>query len=125
MSFDWAEYLNLAQELAGQAVSLAGQEARLRAAISRAYYAAFCKSRNHLRDKEGHQIPSGGRAHQYVRDEFKRSGDRLRKQIGYDLERLRSDRNRADYDDSVTNLDVLTVVDLALAGRVISTLGRL
>jgi uncharacterized protein (UPF0332 family) len=125
MSFDWSEYLNLAQELAGQAVSPASQEARLRASISRAYYAAFCKSRNYLRDKEGRRVPSGVRAHRFVQDEFKRSSDRVRKQIGYDLDRLRSDRNKADYDDSIVNLSVMTTVDLALANRVISTLDRL
>lgn len=125
MSFDWSEYLNLALELAGQAASPAGQEARLRTAISRAYYGAFCKGRNHLRDKDGRRIPSGGQVHQYVRDEFKKSTDKLRKQIGHNLDRLRSDRNKADYDDSAARLDAMIKADLALAGKVISTLGRL
>lgn len=51
MSFDWSEYLNVAKELAGVETSAASQEAKLRAAITRAYYAAFIKARNHLRDK--------------------------------------------------------------------------
>ena len=123
MSFDWSEYLNLAQELAGQTVSPAGQEARLRAAVSRAYYAVFCKSRNYLRD-EGRQVPSRD-VHRYVRDEFKRSADRLRKQIGYDLDRLRSDRNKADYNDNVVNLDKMVSADLALANKIIHTLAQL
>ena len=68
MNFDWSEYLNLAQELAGRPTSLSNEEARLRSAISRAYYAAFCKARNHLRDNENLLIspPKGekiGRAH--------------------------------------------------------------
>jgi len=125
MNFDWSEYLNLAKELAGHAVSRAGQEARLRVAISRAYYAAFCKCRNHLRDKEVHHVPSGSRAHQYVRDQFKRSPNKLRKRIGYNLERLRSDRNKADYDDRVVLIDKLTNTDLALADKVISILNKL
>jgi len=49
MSFDWADYLTLAQELADQAASSQSTEAKLRSAISRAYYAAFCKESNHLR----------------------------------------------------------------------------
>jgi outer membrane translocation and assembly module TamA len=126
MSFEWSEYLGLALELAGQPVKRAHQEARFRTAISRAYYAAaFCKCRNHLRDKEGHQIPPGGKAHQYVRDKFKKSNDRLRKRIGYNLERLRSDRNKADYDDNVIKLDMITNTDLVLAEKVISTLDKL
>jgi uncharacterized protein (UPF0332 family) len=124
MNFEWAEYLNLAKELAGQTVSRAGQEARLRAAISRAYYAAFCKCRNHLRDKEGLHVPSGSKAHQYVRDQFKKSPNKLRKRIGYNLERLRNDRNKADYDDRVVMIDKLTNTDLTLAGKIISILDK-
>jgi len=125
MSFDWSEYLNLAQELAGQATMPATQEAKLRSAISRAYYAAFCKARNHLRDKERLAIPSGGKAHLYVRDQFKNSLDSSRKRIGHNLDRLRIDRNKVDYDDSVTGLFSMTNADLRLAKRVISVLGSL
>jgi uncharacterized protein (UPF0332 family) len=77
MTFDWSEYLKLAQELAGQAVSPANKEAKLRSSVSRAYYAAFCKARNYLRDIGGHLIPSTPEAHIYVRDEFKRSPNKL------------------------------------------------
>jgi hypothetical protein len=66
MNFEWAEYLNLAKELAGQTVSRAGQQARFGAAMSRAYDAAFCKCRNHLRDKEGLHVPSGSKAHLWI-----------------------------------------------------------
>ncbi len=72
MSFDWSEYLKLAQELAGPSTLHATPEARQRAAIRRAYYAAFCKCRNYLRDEKEHRVPLGGRAHQFVRDEFKK-----------------------------------------------------
>ena len=41
MSFDWSQYLNLAKELTDQPTTPANQEAKLRDAISRAYYAAF------------------------------------------------------------------------------------
>ena len=125
MSFDWSEYLGLAQELAGQIVSPASQEAKLRAAISRAYYAVFCKARNHLRDHEGHAIPLGGQAHAYVRDQFKNSPDRLRSQIGHNLDRLRRHRNLGDYDDTVSGLLPLTSRDLKLAQRALSSLTTL
>jgi hypothetical protein len=46
MSFDWADYLKLAEALT-QAPTVPGpEEAALRAAMSRAYYAAFCSARN-------------------------------------------------------------------------------
>ena len=43
MAFDWTEYLTLAQELVQRE-----EEACLRSAISRAYYAAFGKARERL-----------------------------------------------------------------------------
>jgi uncharacterized protein (UPF0332 family) len=122
MSFDLSEYFGLAQELAGQTVSPASQEAKLRAAISRAYYAAFCKARNHLRDHEGHAIPRGGGAHKYVRNQFKNNPDRLRSQIGHNLDRLRRHRNMVDYDDSVSGLVQMTSRDVKLAQSVLSAL---
>ena len=51
MAFDWEDYLSLAKELASRA-----DEAALRSAASRAYYAVFCKARNNLR-REGATIP--------------------------------------------------------------------
>ncbi|MDE2322979.1 MAG: hypothetical protein KGL31_13920 [candidate division NC10 bacterium] len=125
MSFDWVEYLFLAHQLTGQAVNPTDHEARLRTAVSRAYYAAFCKSRNHLRDREGSRIPHGVEAHQHVRDVFKRSNDRGWRQIGQNLDRLRIDRNKVDYDDSIAGLDAMTCADLVLADKVIAALGRL
>jgi len=125
MSFNWSEYLNLAQELVGQTGTPAGQEARQRSALSRAYYAAFCQARNHLRDKEGHSLPGGGQVHVYVRDQFRNSSDPMRNQIGQNLNRLRIDRNKADYDDSVPRLDTMTVRDMTLAQRVLAMLSKL
>lgn len=49
MSFDWSEYVDIAQELAIQAKSNSPhQEAKQRASMSRAYYAVFGKARDHL-----------------------------------------------------------------------------
>jgi uncharacterized protein (UPF0332 family) len=125
MSFDWSEYFNLAQELIGKTATPAGQEARQCSALSRAYYAAFCQARNHLRDKEGHSLPVGGQVHAYVRDQFRNSFDPTRSQIGHDLNRLRIDRNKADYDDSVPRLVTMTTRDMTLAQRVLLMLSKL
>jgi uncharacterized protein (UPF0332 family) len=125
MTFDWLEYLKLAQKLAGQTVSPPNQEAKLRSSVSRAYYAAFCTARNYLRDIEGYPIPSGVEAHTYVRDEFKRSSDRIRRKIGNNLDRLRRYRNTVDYDDSVTGLSSTVTLTLMLAQQVTSMLNAI
>lgn len=82
MSFDWSKYLNLAKELANQAIAPANQEAKLRAAISRSYYAAFINARNYLRDKQGILIPKTGDAHGYVSQHFEVSVDPVRRTLG-------------------------------------------
>jgi uncharacterized protein (UPF0332 family) len=125
MMFDWSDYLDLAKELAGQTVNQATEEAKLRSSVSSAYYAAFCKARNYLRDIEGRSIPSTGDAHVFVRDEFRYSADRLCRKIGNNLNRLRMDRNKVDYDDSVTGLSSMVIMDLTIALKVISTLNTL
>lgn len=77
MSFDWAEYLNLAGELCATPTSPSTDEAKYRSAISRAYYAAFGKAKNHLRNNDGDTaIPTGASAHKYVRRKFEFSTSR-------------------------------------------------
>lgn len=124
MSFDWAEYLNLAQELVGQTTIPSSKEAKLRSAISRAYYAAFCKARNHLRDREGHVIPKKN-THWYVIDQFNGSPDKLHRWVGRDLERMRRDRNKADYADMVSGLPRLMILVLKQAQRTLSNVTHL
>lgn len=125
MSFDWSEYLSLAQELAGQSGRVANQESKYRSAISRAYYAAFCKARNYLRDVEGQAIPAGGKSHTYVRDEYRNNSTRTRRRIGEKLNRLRSDRNRADYEDVFTRPSDVAIESIRLSREIISLLDTL
>nr|QNO49891.1 hypothetical protein GKKIKBAN_00005 [Methanosarcinales archaeon ANME-2c ERB4] len=129
MTFDWSEYLNLAQELAGDAVSSPNEEAKLRSSVSRAYYAPFCKARNHLRDIDGDQIlsvdPPKVNVHTYVRNQFKNSSDKSRKKMGTDLNRLRLRRNKADYKDVVSGLSQLSTVSLKTTYDIISALNTL
>lgn len=126
MSFDWSEYLDLAQQLTGSSTtSVVGAEARSRAAISRAYYAAFCKSRNHLRDVDGKTIPTSGDSHRIVKADLKNSSDATRQSIGKNLDRLRIERNKADYDDVLASVTSTTSFALALAQSVVSDLNEL
>lgn len=126
IAFDWSEYLKLAQELAGQASSSASNEARLRTAISRAYYASHCKARNYLRDVKGDtSIPRTGKAHNYVITKFKNSSNRRCRGIGINLDRMRANRTKADYFDVVWGLSSMASSTLTLAQRVISTLSSI
>ena len=132
MRFDWSEYLNLAQELAAtNSDSSANREAKLRSAISRAYYATFCLARNYLRDIE--KDPRLSRKnrdineHQYVAEEFIYHPTKMKNmvRIGENLSRLRELRNKADYEDTFYNLQREARTALMLAQNIISGLNEL
>jgi len=122
MSFDWLEYLYLAQELTGQSARSSTQEAKSRSAASRAYYAAFCKARNFLRAQKNVHIPNTGRAHRLVWQWFEGNSSDEVKQIGVEGNRLKEDRRKADYDDAVPNLSSLATEALELSGKIIANL---
>jgi uncharacterized protein (UPF0332 family) len=124
MSFQWADYLVLSQNLAGQTL-VPCQEAKLRSAISRAYYAAFCSTRNLLNQK-GYSIYPTSKAHQEVQDILKKKNDKVSKRIQSHLDRLRDDRNDADYEDIFEgDLNKTITYDLSLANQVISNLSNI
>jgi uncharacterized protein (UPF0332 family) len=95
--FDWNEYLVLAREL-----RLKQSEAALRSSISRAYYAAFCTALYRLH-------PSGSGvfsrdSHASLWQEYRRQG-RAFSHIGVRGDRIRKDRQAADYDLEVPGLE--------------------
>ena len=93
MSFDWIEYLNLADVLIHNKTRFTNDEACFRAAISRAYYSAFCSARNRARDVEGLIVINSAADHGLVKDHYLKSPNRQRRKIGTWLDRLRLNRN--------------------------------
>lgn len=114
MAFDWREYLNLARFLHGQ-----GNEAAFRSAVSRAYYAAFCHTRNYARDRHGFAPTYKSDDHQLVRNHFRGRG---MTQIAQKLDSLRQWRNRCDYDDTVSNISHLLTSATHEAQKVLNML---
>ena len=77
-------------------------EAMLRAAASRAYYAAFHIARDWATAKTNY-LPSRVDAHQSLINHFRRLGaSREEKQTSRDLQSARICRENADYDDTLT-----------------------
>jgi len=104
----------LAKELYNSADS---DEAKLRSAISRAYYAVFCIAR-----KKTGIMTRKSTDHKKVADYFKR--DKRTQKIYENLRRLRNDRNRADYDDVFPNLRRQAEKALKIAEQTLSLLKR-
>jgi uncharacterized protein (UPF0332 family) len=102
MSFNWTEFLTLAEALASDPSSPGPPEAALRSAASRAYYAAFHCAFNIAR-QEGFVPKYSGDDHKGVQVHFRKNGpaDRVRRKIAKDLGRLYDHRRKADYSDTL------------------------
>lgn len=98
-TFDWEEFLELAETLAGQR----GNAAAERSAISRAYYAVFLEASRHY-VKQGERLQYSGDDHVKVWEWFKHQAPYV--QIGVDGERLKRSRRKADYEESFPGLSV-------------------
>ena len=90
MSFDWKDYVYLAEDLLNRA-----EESYLRSSISRAYYGVFCIARN----RKGYKKYTGSDVHWKVINEYKNSSDKNEQDIGRILDKLRKSRNDADYNE--------------------------
>lgn len=98
MGFDWTEYLNWGRVLQGEpGVSFQGEPA-LRSAVSRAYYAAFCCTRNQAIRCLGFIISSRQSVHFQLRRFLTQSGYARTAQ---DLAELQRWRETCDYEDVI------------------------
>lgn len=119
MSFNWNEFLNLACYLAGRTTTGYSKEAAKRTSVSRAYYATFCRARNHARTQLGFKPMRAARDHKLLRDHFQTLGGSWA-EIGEALDDLRKWRNQCDYDDVVPALDRLVPKAISVAERALS-----
>jgi hypothetical protein len=126
LSFDWAEYLSVAEGYHGSPVSgpAAGAAAFGRSAVSRAYYAAFGVARQYLREVQRVSFAPAAAVHTLVWRLLAASDDEELRRIGFALDLLRRARNQCDYDDEVTGLERLALTSLRDARDIIRTLRR-
>jgi uncharacterized protein (UPF0332 family) len=106
VAFEWREYLTLARDIDSKTAPTCCDEARWRAAVSRAYYAAFCTARDYLIEcgEISHLRRDEPKLHQEVPAKYTSSNDGRRKDVGRWLREMRTERNRCDYDESVPDL---------------------
>ena len=124
MSFNWLEYLDQArflETLHREGLNNPGfsEEAALRSAVSRAYYAVFCHSRNYARDNQNFIPTEKSEDHRKLRRHFQKKG---LINIASNLNDLRKWRNYCDYDDEGPNLRLLLAGALQNAQEVIDGL---
>jgi len=129
MSFDWDDFMKLAGLLAPGAattifVDSSHGEACQRTAVSRAYYAAFHKTCEFLRQHPGYKnkIPQGPNAHTKVPELMRTSQKREWQKVGNKLRILREDRNKVDYDADISQLTSLTAKAMTSASKILDML---
>lgn len=111
MSFDWVEFLALARDLQGCLGQSYSEQAASRSSVSRAYYAAFCYTRNYAERILGFKRARVGRDHRSLREHLRNLWQPWDKIAG-DLEDLQKWRSMCDYDD--VDLDLRYIVQNAL-----------
>jgi len=114
-------YLDLARVLADQ-----GDEASNRTAISRAYYAVFCSIRNRLKQQGTlPRVRRGRSRHRIVWDHLRASERTHEKLLGERGARLQNHRQRADYEDTLTDLPRMVETALLTAEQMLEGAKRL
>ena len=127
VSFDWAGFLRFAASIESAPDSPGPPEAALRAAISRAYYAALHLCRE-FAVQEGWTPSSFESIHQAVPKYLRHHppADRTRRRMAHELDLLRALRVQADYEDALRGRpETLAAKAVALAKGIVSKLNSL
>jgi uncharacterized protein (UPF0332 family) len=107
MSFEWEDFKTLAFELCDRS----DDEASQRTAISRFYYAAFCRLRDYIILTDKHEFKKDSNIHteviKYLINEHRYIAEYGK--IGRKLRRLRKNRNIADYESDMENKETLII----------------
>ncbi|MCI0379560.1 MAG: hypothetical protein L0215_18275 [Gemmataceae bacterium] len=111
MSFDWKSVLDLAKLQEQQTSTAANPEALQRTAVNRAYFAAFCQTRDYAVRNLGFLAREIADDHANLRQLLKRGKHQGN---GKRLERLRQWRNEADYMNALPWADPATTVREAI-----------
>jgi uncharacterized protein (UPF0332 family) len=119
MAFQWQEYLVLAKRLISEGST---DEAALRSAVSRAYYASFNIAAQVLVAKRKLALTGLGEDHARVINYFLASTDAKQHSIGILLKRLRDDRNKADYVETISNWPHTAQINIGRADSVLKLL---
>lgn len=104
MSFRWTDYLALATQLAQET-----NEAALRSAISRAYYAAYHEAK-YLADPNNEGKFSNQRgSHSALWDFYQQNSNSVYKTVGTQGDRLYKNRLKADYNVKIGELQQISL----------------
>ena len=124
--FDWNEFLNLADKMANQALTIQGlsMESTYRTAISRAYYATYHVAFRIAKQLDPSFKPTKSQ-HQAVIDWYRTKTQPPVNTIGQSLTTLKTKRVHADYHDSKRITAAAAAGAVSLAQKTISEIEKL
>jgi uncharacterized protein (UPF0332 family) len=126
MSFEWRNYLTLAEALFHYPTIPGPQEAALRSAISRAYYAAFGSTREFATLHDNFSPRYTGDDHTRLMLHYRFAPDLVRRRISINLKRLREARNLADYENVLPrDAKIVAQSSVDLARNIINSIDNL
>ena len=120
MAFNWKDYLAFAENLQAAPNMPGPEEAALRSAVSRAYYAAFRAALEHGK-KNGYIATRTGEDHNKIREHFRKiqSNQKKNQDISTQLDRLHDYRRQADYENTLkTKPENMIVYAINMAKKV-------
>ncbi|RIE06801.1 hypothetical protein [Candidatus Cryosericum terrychapinii] len=120
MPFSWSDFLKLADQLVNSDDAEVA-EACVRAATSKAYYAAFCECKLYAMDRYGLTPGNSFRDHDGVRKQFTKHGMSC---VAADLEMLRNWRNACDYDEEVDGAVTMAPIAIQRATTLLKVLKK-
>jgi hypothetical protein len=118
--FSWSDYKKLAELLGSPRDGSLLKEACYRSAISRLYYSVFHASKDFIEHAFG-LVLYGDSIHLQTIDHLNRNGKYL---AGSNLDRLRKNRRKSDYECNVVIDDKMLVASLSFADNVIKDLSK-
>ncbi|QSR87647.1 hypothetical protein EM20IM_04840 [Candidatus Methylacidiphilum infernorum] len=121
MAFDWREFLDLARTLRSSFSSSTLMEAASRSAVSRAYYAAFGHTRSYAEKHFQFPRTKAGSVHHDLRKCLGKRGPTW-KDVAEKLGDLHEWRKLCDYEDTVSNLNIMAEEAISTAEGIISKL---
>jgi uncharacterized protein (UPF0332 family) len=123
MSFEWSDFLTLAEALTTTDPD-GNREASLRTAISRAYYAVFGEARRRLRSVRVATRRSAAEHGEIATFYATRYGEEGA-EVAATLGRLRNRRNAADYDDDFDGIEEICNLTIEDARNLLTLLATL
>jgi hypothetical protein len=102
MPFDWREFIELGKSLIKEGTQVQLNESKLRSAVSRFYYGAFCFTRNYM-EQEYHFKRSGGHSdHKDLQEYLEKQWKSHLFLVAERLQDLQEWREKCDYDDDLS-----------------------